>query len=89
MKLQSAPHLLLLVILQLYRLPPPLSPPVSDSSRVFPQPASVCTGLYHFTFQDCEIKDVLLCVCVFAFYVFICLENIVNLLCVLSHFSCV
>ena len=44
--------------------PTPLSPPVSDSSCMFPQPASVCLVLYHCTFQDCEIKDVLFFVCV-------------------------
>ena len=64
MKLQFALHLLLLMILPLYHLPPPLCPPVSESSCMFPQPASVCTALYHCTFQDCEIKDVLFFVCV-------------------------
>ena len=44
MKLQLALHLLLLMILQLYRLPPPLPPPVSNSSCLFTWCQSLCAS---------------------------------------------
>ena len=51
-KLQLALRLLLLTILQLYHLPPPLLPPVSNSSCLFtrcqPLYASCCTVLLYF-----------------------------------------
>ena len=53
-KLQLALHLLLLRILQLYPLPPPLPPPVSNSSCLFtwcqPLYASCCTVLLYSSF---------------------------------------
>ena len=58
-KLQLSLHLLLLLILQLYHLPPLLSPPVSNSSCLFtwcqPLYASCCTVLLYLT-RYCTIK---------------------------------
>ena len=58
-KLQLALHLLLLLILQLYHLPPLLSPPVSNSSCLFtrcqPLYARCCTVLLYLT-RYCTIK---------------------------------
>ena len=49
----SLPCLLLLTIFQLYHLPLPFPPPVSNSSCLFtqcqPQDSSCCTALLHFS----------------------------------------
>ena len=85
-KLQLALRPLLLTILQLYHLPPPLPPPVSNSSCLFtrcqPLDASCCTGLLYSS-RDCNARlkmfSLFLCVC---FYVqcIICVKSIINLL---------
>ena len=58
-KLQLALHLLLLMILQLCHLPPPLPPPVSNSSCLFtqcqPLYASCCTVLLYFS-RHCTVR---------------------------------
>ena len=58
-KLQLALRLLLLTILQLYHLPPPLPPPVSNSSCLFtrsqPLYASCCTVLLYFS-RYCPVR---------------------------------
>ena len=59
MKLQLALRLLLLTILQLCHLPPPLPPPVSNSSCLFtqcqPLYASCCTVLLNFS-RYCTVR---------------------------------
>ena len=59
-KLQPALHLLLLTILQLYHLPPPLPPPLSNSSCLFawcqPLYANCCT-LSSFQFSLSVVSD--------------------------------
>ena len=83
--MQLALCLLLLTILQLYHLPPPLPPPVSNSSCLFtgcqPLDASCCTVLLYFP-RDCTVR-----LKVFSlFFVFvcfsciICVKSIINLL---------
>ena len=56
-KLQPVLHLLLLMIFQLYRLPPPLPPPVSNSSCLFTWCqslyASCCTVQFSSVAQSC------------------------------------
>ena len=58
-KLQLALRLLLLTILQLYHLPPPLPPPVSNSSCLFtrcqPLYASCCSVLLYFS-RYCTVR---------------------------------
>ena len=58
-KIQGYLCLLLLTILQLYHLPPPLSPPVSNSFCLFPQCqplyASCCTVLLYFS-RYCTVR---------------------------------
>ena len=64
-KLQLALPLLLLMILQLCHLPPPLPPPVSDSSCLFTpcQPLyDSCTALLYFS-RSYKIKTVLFIFC--------------------------
>ena len=77
-KLQLALCLLLLMILQLYHLPPPLPPPVSNSSCLFtwcqPLYASCCTVLFSY----CMIKKCFLFLCV-CFLCIICVKSIINL----------
>ena len=77
MKLQLALRLLLLTILQLYRLPPPL-PPVTLLA-IHSTPASVCQLLYRttvlFKVLYCKIKNIL-----FIFLSMICVKIIINLL---------
>ena len=57
--LQLALQLLVLMTLQLYHLPPPLSPPISNSSCLFtwcqPLDASCCTVLLYFS-RCCTVK---------------------------------
>ena len=71
-QLQLALRLLLLTILQLYHLPTPLPPPVSNSSCLFtrcqPLYASCCTVLFKVLY--CKIKNVFFtfCVCLFFMY---------------------
>ena len=66
--MQLALHLLLLTILQLYRLPPPLPTPVSNSACLFtrcqPLYASCCTGLLYFS-RYCTVR--------FKMFYFLCL----------------
>ena len=68
-KLQLGLCLLLLTILQLYHLPPPLPPPISNSSCLFtrfqPLYASCCTVLFSY----CTIKNVSFIFCLFVLYV--------------------
>ena len=58
-RLQLALHLLLLMVLQLYHLPPPSPPPVSNSSCLFtrcqPLYASCCTVLLYFS-RQCTVR---------------------------------
>ena len=58
-EIAACPRLLLLTILQLYRLPPPLPPPVSNSSCLFtrcqPLCASCCTALLYFS-RYCTVR---------------------------------
>ena len=67
-ELQLVLCLLLLTILQLYHLPPPLPPPVSDSL------APVCQLLYRttvlFKVLECKILNVLYFVCFFMYYLY-------------------
>ena len=69
--LQLALHLLLLMTLQLYHLPPPLSPPVSNSFCLFtwcqPLDASSCTVLLYFS--RCYTVKIFLKIIVFILYV--------------------
>ena len=83
-KLQLALRLLLLTILQLYHLPPPLPPPVSNSSCLFtrcqPLYASCCTVLLYFSrYCTVRIKNVFFIFCV-CFFCIICVKTIINLL---------
>ena len=80
-KWQLALHLLLLMILQLYHLPPPLPPPVSNSSCLFTwcQPLYAqllyCTTVL-FKVLYCKIKKFsLFFVC---FLCIICVKSITN-----------
>ena len=71
--MQLALLLLLLTILQLYRLPPPLPPPVSNSSCLFtqcqPLYASCCAVLLYFS-RYCTVRLKMFSLFfVFAFYV--------------------
>ena len=79
MKLPLALHLLLLMNLQLYHLPPPLSPPISNSSfrltRCQPVCASCCTGLLYFS-RYCKILNVLF----FLLFLNVLCEKYLNLL---------
>ena len=73
-KLQLALHLLLLMILQLYHLPPPLPPPVSNSSCLFtgcqPLDASCTTVLFKVLYYKINNVFFIFCVC---FLCIICL----------------
>ena len=70
-KLQLALCLLLLMILQLYHLPPPLPSPLINSSFLFTRYqslyASCCTVL--FRVLHCEVTDVvfIFCICIFMY----------------------
>ena len=55
-KLQLALCFLLLMILQLYHLPPPLPPPITNSSCLF-NPCMPAVVLYYCTFQGTALKD--------------------------------
>ena len=71
-KLQHALHLLLLMILQLYHLPPPIFPPVSNSSCLYtscqPLYASCCTVLLYFSrYYTIRLKN-----CFFLFFLCLC-----------------
>ena len=75
-KLQLALHLLLLMILQLYHLPPPLPPPASNSSCLFtrcqPLYASCYTVLLYFSrYCTVRVKMFIFCICLFFMY-FLC-----------------
>ena len=79
----ACPHLLLLMILQLYHLPPPFPPPVSNSSCLFTrcQPCMPAVVLYYFTFQGTVRLKMFSLFFVFVFYVcIICVKSIINLL---------
>ena len=80
-KLQLALCFLLPTILQLYHLPPPLPPPVGNSSCLFtwcqPLYASCCTVLLYFSkIQYCKTKNMFL----IFFKCIICVKSIINLL---------
>ena len=83
--LQLAFHLLLLTILQLYHLPPSLSPPISNSSCLFTRHqslyASWCTVFLYFS-RSCTVKlETFSLFFVFVFYVHtMCVKSIINLL---------
>ncbi|KAB0381454.1 hypothetical protein FD755_009238 [Muntiacus reevesi] len=77
----TCPHLLLMITLQLYHLPPPLPPPVRNSSclltRCQPLSASYCTVLIYFS-RFCTIRlKRMSFLCVFLYYLY---ESIKNLL---------
>ena len=85
----ACPPLLLLTKLQLYHLPPPLPPPVSNSSCLFiqcqPLFSSCCTVLLCFSrFCTVGLK-------MFSLFFCACFLYIIYVLCcaVLSHFSCI
>ena len=85
----ACPPLLLLTKLQLYHLPPPLPPPVSNSSCLFiqcqPLFSSCCTVLLCFSrFCTVGLK-------MFSLFFCACFLYIIYMLCcaVLSHFSCI
>ena len=72
-KLQLALHLLLLMIFQLYHLPPPLPPPVGNSSCLFTRcqtlDASSCTVLLYFSrYCAVRLKMFSLFLCLFFMY---------------------
>ena len=71
-KLQIALHLLLLMILQLYHLPPPVPPPFSNSSCLFtwcqPPYASCCTVLLYLL-RYCTVLKMFSLLCLLVFYV--------------------
>ena len=72
-KLQLALHLLLLMILQLYHLPPPLPPPVSNSSCLFTQYQPLYASCYSVLlyFSRCytvRLKMFSFFVCLFFMY---------------------
>ena len=73
-KLQLALRLLLLTILQLYHLPPPLPPPVSNSSCLFtrcqPLDATCCTVPLYFS-RSCTVRLKMLSS--FFVFVFLCI----------------
>ena len=80
-EIAACPHLLLMITLQLFHLPPPLPPPVSNSSCLFTrsQPLSVsyCTVLIYFS-RYCTISlKIMSFLCVFLYYLY---ESIKNLL---------
>ena len=68
--------LLLLTTLQLYRLPPPLSPPVSNSSYLFTRCQPVCQLLYSTT----VLFKALYCKIKILFFMYYLCETIINLL---------
>ena len=73
MKLQLALRLPLLMILQLYHLPPPLPLPVTNSSSLFtrcqPLYASCCTVLLYFSrYCTVRLKMFIFCICLFVMY---------------------
>ena len=93
MKLQLALHLLLLKILQLYHLPPPIFPPVSNSSCLYtscqPLYVSCHSVLLYFSryctirLKSCFIFLFFMCLCAFlcvCFSCIICVKSILNLL---------
>ena len=80
-EIAACPHLLLMITLQLFHLPPPLPPPVSNSSCLFtrsqPLSASYCTVLIYFS-RYCTISlKIMSFLCVFLYYLY---ESIKNLL---------
>ena len=84
-KVQLALRLLLLTILQLYHLPPPLPPPVSNSSCLFtrcqPLYASSCTVLLYFSrYCTVRLKMLSLFFVFVCFLCIICVKSIINLL---------
>ena len=83
-KLQLVLRLLLLTILQLYHLPPPFPPPVSNSSFLFtrcqPLYASCCTVLLYFS-RYCIVRLKMFSLFfVFVFLCIICVKSTINLL---------
>ena len=88
-EIAACPPLLLLTKLQLYHLPPPLPPPVCNSSCLFVQCqtlfSSCCTVLLCFSrFCTVGLK-------MFSLFFCACFLYIICVLCcaVLSHFSCI
>ena len=79
LKLQLVRRFLLLTVLPLYHPSPPLSLPVSSSSRLFtqcqPLHVSCCTALLHFSWL-CPIR---LKTFGFCFLYIICVKSIINL----------
>ena len=71
-EIAACPRLLLMSILQIYHLPPPLPPPVSNSSCLFtwcqPLYASCCSTIL-FKVLFCKIKNVLFFVFVYVLFV--------------------
>ena len=82
-EIAACPHLLLLTILQLYHLPPPLPPPVSNSSCLFtwcqPLDASCCTVPLYFS-RSCTIRLKMFSLFFVVFLCIICMKSIINLL---------
>ena len=82
-EIAACPRLLLLTILQLYRLPPPLPPPVSNSSCLFtrcqPLCASCCTALLYFS-RYCTVRLKMFSLFLVCFLCIFCVKSIINLL---------
>ena len=82
LKLHPALGLLLLMIFQLHHLPPPLAPPVNNSSclvtRCQPLGTSCCTALLNFS-RYCAIRlnvfSLFLCVCSLCI---ICIKSVIT-----------
>ena len=80
--MQLALCLLLLMILQLYHLPPPLPSPLINSSFLFTRYQSLCASCCTVLFRVlyCEIKNVVFIFCILFFLCIACVKSIINLL---------